>query len=115
MPTVMTTVSMPVLHRPAELARLMGCSLRHVYDLSPPSYRPSARVTLIRADDAMRATGVMLDAYQTVDGWPDVGTAARILRVSTRQVHRLMSDGALPYRKPTPRVFCQLGVCRWGW
>lgn len=32
-----------------------------------------------------------------------VAAAARILHVSTRHVHRLMSDGTLPYRKPTPR------------
>lgn len=101
--TVMTTVSMPILHRPAELAELLDCSLRHVYDLRLPSYHPTRRVTLIRADDAMRLTGVPLDTYETIDGWPDVAAAARILRVSTRHVHRLMSDGTLPYRKPTLR------------
>ena len=99
----MTAVSMPVLHRPAELARLLDCSLRHVYDLGLPSYHPTRRVTLIRADDAMRATGVPMDTYETLDGWPDVATVARILHVSIRHVHRLMSDGTLPYRKPTPR------------
>ena len=101
--TVMTTVSMPILHRPAELAELLDCSLRHVYDLRLPSYHPTRRVTLIRADDAMRLTGVPMDTYETIDGWPDVAAAARILRVSTRHVHRLMSDGTLPYHKPTPR------------
>ena len=99
----MTCIYMPVLHRPAELAALLGCSLRHVYDLHLPTYHPTRRVTLIRADDAMHATGIPLDTYQTIDGWPDVAAAARILRVSTRHVHRLMSDGTLPYRKPTPR------------
>lgn len=86
----MTVVSMPILHRPAELAELLDCSLRHVYDLRLPSYHPTRRVTLIRADDAMHATGVPLDTYETIDGWPDVAAAAR-------------SDGTLPYRKPTPR------------
>lgn len=99
----MTVVSMPILHRPAELAELLDCSLRHVYDLRLPSYHPTRRVTLIRADDAMHATGVPLDTYETIDGWPDVAATARILRVSTRHVHRLMGDGTLPYRKPTPR------------
>ena len=94
----MTVVSMPILHRPAELAELLDCSLRHVYDLRLPSYHPTRRVTLIRADDAMHATGVPLDTYETIDGWPDVAAAAR-----TRHVHRLMGDGTLPYRKPTPR------------
>lgn len=93
----MTVVSMPILHRPAELAELLDCSLRLA------SYHPTRRVTLIRADDAMHATGVPLDTYETINGWPDVAAAARILRVSTRHVHRLMGDGTLPYRKPTPR------------
>lgn len=99
----MTIVTMPVLHRPAELADLLHCSLRHVYDLPLPLYHPTRRVTLIRADDANRIAGARLDTYETLDGWPDVATTARILRVSTRHVHRLMSDGKLPYRKPTPR------------
>ena len=73
----MTVVSMPILHRPAELAELLDCSLRHVYDLRLPSYHPTRRVTLIRADDAMHATGVPLDTYETIDGWPDVAAAAR--------------------------------------
>ena len=98
----MTVVSMPILHRPAELAHLLDCSLRHVYDLRLPSYHPTRRVTLIRADDAMRLTGVPLDTYETIDGWPDVAAAARILRVSTRHVHRLMADGTLPTGSPRP-------------
>lgn len=82
----MTVVSMPILHRPAELAELLDCSLRHVYDLRLPSYHPTRRVTLIRADDAMHATGVPLDTYETIDGWPDVAagelrTLARTLKL----------------------------------
>lgn len=99
----MTDTYIPILHRPASAARLLGCSLRHIYDLNPPMYHPSSRVTLIRADDLQRFAGRRLDTYETVTGWPTVGETARMLHVSTRQIHRLMSDGTLPYRKKTSR------------
>ena len=96
----MTIVSMPILHRPAELAELLDCRLRHVYDLRLPSYHPTRRVTLIRADDAMQPCTPPA-SHWTRTRRSTAGPTWR-LRVSTRHVHRLMGDGTLPYRKPTP-------------